>query len=64
MNRQPLTSIADHFSCVEDPRMERSKKHELIDILTMAILAVICGADGWVGIRAMVKPNMTGCERF
>jgi hypothetical protein len=51
MTLQPQTSIADHFSDIDDPRMERTKDHLLIDILTIAILAVIWGADGWVAIE-------------
>ncbi|WP_445305280.1 MULTISPECIES: hypothetical protein [unclassified Microcoleus] len=30
--------------------MERSKEHLLKDIIAIAILAIISGADGWVGI--------------
>ena len=44
MKLRPKYSIAEHFETVEDPRIERSKAHLLIDILTIAILAVICGA--------------------
>lgn len=33
---------------MEDPRVERTKQHKLIDIITIAICAVICGADTWV----------------
>ena len=51
MTLQPQTSIADHFADIEDPRIERTKDHLLIDILTIAILAVICEADGWVAIE-------------
>lgn len=51
MSCQPKLSIAEHFESVEDPRIERSKRHLLIDIVSIAILAVICGADGWVGIE-------------
>ncbi|MBD2771402.1 transposase family protein [Iningainema sp. BLCCT55] len=36
---------------IEDPRIERTKRHKLIDILTIAICAVICGAEGWVDIE-------------
>ena len=38
------------FARLEDPRMDRTKRHELSDILTIAICAVICGADGWVQV--------------
>jgi len=39
------------FAELEDPRMDRTKKHSLADILTIAISAVICGADGWVQVE-------------
>ncbi len=48
----PQSSIAKPFELVEAPRIERSKAHLLIDILTIAILAIICGADGWVGMES------------
>lgn len=38
-------SIIDHFSVIADPRIERRKEHKLIDILTIAMCAVLCGAD-------------------
>ncbi len=46
MKLRPKFSIAEHFETVEAPRMERSTEHLLIHILTIAIFAVICGADG------------------
>ena len=42
--------IVDHFEGLEDPRIDRTKRHKLIDIIVIAICAVICGADGWVDI--------------
>ena len=45
-------SFFKHFADLNDPRIERSKEHLLKDIITIAILAVISGADGWVGIEA------------
>ena len=43
-------SIAEHFSGLEDPRIDRTKQHKLLDILVIAICAVICGADNWVEV--------------
>lgn len=40
---------------VEDPRIERTKLHQLIDVITIAICAVICGADSWVAIETYGK---------
>ena len=46
-----VSTIMKHFSKLEDPRMDRTKLHLLIDILTIAICAVICDADGWVDVE-------------
>ncbi len=52
MKLKPKLAIADHFAEVEDPRIERTKQHKLIDIITIAICAVICGADSWKRVGA------------
>ena len=44
-------SIIDHFSVIEDPRIERRKEHKLIDILTISICAVLCGADDFTAME-------------
>lgn len=44
--------LAVHFGQVRDPRLERTKRHLLIDILTIAVCAAICGADDWVAVEA------------
>jgi len=38
------------FAQLKNPRMDRTKKHRLSDILTIAICDVFCGADGWVQV--------------
>ncbi len=47
MDTNPAATINKHFSNLKDPRVERTKLHKLMDILVIAICAVICGADGW-----------------
>jgi predicted transposase YbfD/YdcC len=51
MPKKPLEAIEEHFSKVNDPRKDRTKDHKLIDIIVIAICAVICGAEGWVDIE-------------
>jgi len=38
-------SLSTHSAVLDDPRVERTKLHRLLDILTIALCAVICGAD-------------------
>jgi len=48
---QPVpTSLREHFESVDDARVERTKDYALLDIIVIAICAVICGADDWVDI--------------
>jgi hypothetical protein len=43
------SSFPDHFASLSDPRSFHApnQRHELIDILVIAVCAVICGAEGW-----------------
>lgn len=43
--------LQGYFSEIEDPRVERSRAHELMDIVMISILAVIAGAKGWEDIE-------------
>ena len=43
-------SIIEYFSSIPAPRIERRKKHKLIDIFFITLCGVISGAEGWVGI--------------
>lgn len=51
MKLRPKTTISEHFSAIEDPRLERTKLHQLIDIITITLCAVISGADSWSDIE-------------
>jgi predicted transposase YbfD/YdcC len=39
--------LIEILSSVPDPRVARTRVHKLVDILVIALLAVINGADGW-----------------
>jgi hypothetical protein len=53
-------SLVQHFAALKDPRVERTKKHLLTDILTVAILAIIAGAQGWKTSRIMALVKKSG----
>src|SRR4028118_1989002 len=44
-------SIAHHFADLSDPRIDRSRLHELLDVIAIAICAVVAGADSWDDIE-------------
>jgi predicted transposase YbfD/YdcC len=50
MARQKM-ALVECFSEIADPRIERTKRHLLSDILTLAVLAVVAGAEGWEDIE-------------
>jgi predicted transposase YbfD/YdcC len=39
--------LVEHFAELEDPRVERTKRHPLLAILALAICAVLVGAESW-----------------
>ncbi len=49
---------------LKTPRVERTKRHQLIDIITIAICAVICGADSWVAIETYGQAKQEWLKRF
>ena len=57
----PLLSI---FSKLEDPRMDRTKKHDLVNIIAIAICAVVSGADSWVDMETFGNVRKEWLETF
>lgn len=64
MPKKPLEAIEEHFGKVSDPRVERTREHKLIDIIAIAICAVICGAEGWVDIELFGKSKLPWLKTF
>ena len=55
MEKGELWDMETVFAQVEDPRVERTKRHRLRDIMILAMCGVICGAEGWVDIEECGK---------
>lgn len=47
----PGAPISEYFGSLRDPRIDRTKRHKLVDIIAIALCASICGADNWVDIE-------------
>lgn len=46
----PTPRIADCFGDLVDPRIPQGRRHRLLDIVTIAVCAVISGAESWVEV--------------
>jgi predicted transposase YbfD/YdcC len=55
--------ITEYFSGVEDPRWH-NRRHKLLDILVIAICAVICGAESWEDIELFGKAKEAWLRGF
>ena len=47
--------LADYFSELRDPRIQRKCEHNFLDIILIVVCATICGADDFVSIHAYAK---------
>lgn len=57
-------SIGKHFGELEDPRVDRARRHKLLDIIVIAVCGVICGADSWVDIEEFGKAKQEWLGTF
>ncbi len=57
-------SIARYFAGLPDPRVDRTKKHSLGDILVITLCAVICGADSWAEVETFGKAKLAWLRTF
>lgn len=64
MDPLPGCTIADHFADLPDPRIVRAKRHELLAIVTIALCAVICGADSWVEVERFGRAKQAWLRTF
>lgn len=64
MKLEAKMTIIDHFKDIEDPRVERTKAHLLLDIIVITICAVISGAEGWVSIAKYGEAKHECLKKF
>lgn len=57
-------AFVEAFSAMKDPRIDRTKDHLLLDIIVIAVCAVICGANGWTDIAAYGSSKYAWLKTF
>lgn len=64
MENQATGGLVKHFEGLADPRTGNAKAHIFLEILIIAILAVICGADGWSDVELFGKNKKAWLNTF
>jgi len=57
-------SIVEHFQTLEDPRIERTKKHLLLDILIIAVCTLLTGGEGFQDMELFGKSKRQWLQTF
>lgn len=60
----PILLLFEHFTDLQDPRIERTKVYSLQTIVVIAVCAVICGADGWDDIALFGRSRASFFRRL
>ena len=64
MDGRDLRGMFAHFETLVDPRVERTRRHELNDIVALAVLAVISGADGFTDMHTFAETKLPWLKTF
>lgn len=59
-----MADFITHFSTIPDPRIERTKKYPLIEILFLCMCAVVSGASGWEEIEDFGLARLSWLRKF
>ena len=59
-----VASITKAFETSTKPRVERTRCHELIDIVVIAICGTICGCDSWEDLPRYGKAKLDWLRTF
>src|SRR5438552_4526051 len=57
-------SLLEHFDSLDDPRIDRTKKHSLGDILVIALCATLAGAESFADIALFGRSKLAWFKRF
>ena len=64
MDRRGSVSLAQHFEDLRDPRVERTRRHPLINVVFMAVCGVLSGANSIAGIHEFAVDHRRWLSRY
>jgi len=59
-----VSSIRRHFSAIKDPRRKHRRLHDLLDIIVIALCAVIANANTWQDVETFASKREAWLRRF
>ena len=59
-----ISHLKDYFCEVSDPRLDRMKRHDLLDIIILSICAVLSGAESFVDIETFGRAKQEWLKEF
>lgn len=57
-------SLVAHFAQVSDPRINRRKDHDLVDVLVIALCTLLCGGEGFNDMEDFGKAKYDWFKTF
>jgi hypothetical protein len=64
MEENAIGKRTEHFGKVSDPRVRNATRYKLIDLIVIAICAVICRADGWSDVALFVRSKLSWLKKI
>jgi predicted transposase YbfD/YdcC len=64
MEETRSAALLEHFRELADPRIDRHKEHKLLDVLVIAICAILWGANDWVAVETFGEAKREWFTRF
>ncbi|MEO0560761.1 MAG: ISAs1 family transposase [Chloroflexota bacterium] len=64
MTPPPISNIEHHFGDLPDPRSGDNIRHPVVNIITITICAVICGANSWVDVEMFGQAKKRWFDEF
>lgn len=60
----PAAFVSTHFENITDPRVDRGRNHNLLEMVFVALTATICGANGWADVERFAKGRILWFRQY
>lgn len=64
LKKTTIKLIQTHFAAMPDPRVQRTRRHELMDILVISLAAILSGADTWPQVEEFGRAKRKCLRQF